>query len=43
MLASQGKPKIAHVPPEARKRHGRFQREHDHDNTLILDFWPPEL
>lgn len=33
---------------EARKRQGRIlpkslQREHDPMNTLILDFWGPEL
>ena len=39
-VASQGKPKTAHmlIISEAWKRHGRFQRERDHDRTLISDF-----
>lgn len=35
------------LPPEARKRQGRilpcrFQRDHGPDNSLTLNFWPPE-
>ena len=35
----QGMPKIASKLPEARRRQGRFEREHDPD-ILILDFYP---
>ena len=44
---SQGIPKIASKPPEARKRQGRIplrsQREQGPADTLNLDLFPPEL